>query len=435
MSTQQSGSPSASKVPRMRPHSKSRKGCLECKTRRVKCDEAKPQCRNCDRRNVVCVYVAAAKRKSHLTSTAALTPAAEEVAEDTRCVGQAALPAEARLGHCCPVSLCSDQLLKLRLMHNYDSAMVDSLVGALQFNTSVSQVLRKEVPELAFKHPFLMDTLLSTSIIHLECTGFNMGPRVLEYRYNAIRNLRRELTKGQEQSLPALIAASTLLSATSLAADRVTNYQGLWITNWLAMPLGSRALLDKRRGQAHGRAQYGMPPTVHAMGHIDHGPVPVLIPESLAEALRICDENDPDVPFRVALDTAAEGIGKLFGMLLAPHLVPWIQLRVRAWPFTYGSAKFVEMVRLGRPRALVLVTYYLAFLKLLPAVWLYDGVVERDMRKIGEVLGEEWAGSIEIARASVMAENPEERVAFMKQQVMASQEADASPSSLPNLYS
>ncbi|KAI3610105.1 c6 transcription, partial [Moniliophthora roreri] len=36
-------------------HAKSRTGCLTCRKRRVKCDETVPICRNCHRRNVVCV--------------------------------------------------------------------------------------------------------------------------------------------------------------------------------------------------------------------------------------------------------------------------------------------------------------------------------------------------------------------------------------------
>lgn len=38
-------------------HLKSRKGCSTCKKRRVKCDEAKPQCGNCVRMKLVCGYI------------------------------------------------------------------------------------------------------------------------------------------------------------------------------------------------------------------------------------------------------------------------------------------------------------------------------------------------------------------------------------------
>ncbi|QRD87522.1 hypothetical protein F9C07_505 [Aspergillus flavus] len=40
-----------------RAHRKSRHGCTNCKQRRVKCDETRPYCQNCTRRNNTCVYV------------------------------------------------------------------------------------------------------------------------------------------------------------------------------------------------------------------------------------------------------------------------------------------------------------------------------------------------------------------------------------------
>lgn len=41
-----------------RPHKKSRNGCTNCKTRKVKCDEARPTCRSCRLRKQTCVYTA-----------------------------------------------------------------------------------------------------------------------------------------------------------------------------------------------------------------------------------------------------------------------------------------------------------------------------------------------------------------------------------------
>ncbi|KAK9476882.1 hypothetical protein V1514DRAFT_335457 [Lipomyces japonicus] len=48
--------PSASSAAR-RSHLKSRNGCVVCKRRKIKCDEGRPQCRNCVKHNVTCSYV------------------------------------------------------------------------------------------------------------------------------------------------------------------------------------------------------------------------------------------------------------------------------------------------------------------------------------------------------------------------------------------
>ncbi|GMG56216.1 unnamed protein product [Ambrosiozyma monospora] len=47
-------------------HTKSRKGCATCKRRRVKCDECKPICGNCDRMGIECVYIPLDQQQQHL---------------------------------------------------------------------------------------------------------------------------------------------------------------------------------------------------------------------------------------------------------------------------------------------------------------------------------------------------------------------------------
>ncbi|KAL4874932.1 hypothetical protein BJY04DRAFT_202931 [Aspergillus karnatakaensis] len=37
-------------------HRKSRTGCLECRARRIKCDETRPSCGNCDRASMACHF-------------------------------------------------------------------------------------------------------------------------------------------------------------------------------------------------------------------------------------------------------------------------------------------------------------------------------------------------------------------------------------------
>ncbi|KAF2825576.1 hypothetical protein CC86DRAFT_394516 [Ophiobolus disseminans] len=51
-------SPSEIAAPKItrKSHRKSRAGCKNCKTRRIKCDERKPHCANCKRRDVQCAY-------------------------------------------------------------------------------------------------------------------------------------------------------------------------------------------------------------------------------------------------------------------------------------------------------------------------------------------------------------------------------------------
>ncbi|KAK9455021.1 hypothetical protein V1511DRAFT_459241 [Dipodascopsis uninucleata] len=63
-----------------RTHFKSRNGCIVCKRRKIKCDENRPQCRNCMRHNVQCSFVAVSSATS-VPSTD--TPIPADVAPST----------------------------------------------------------------------------------------------------------------------------------------------------------------------------------------------------------------------------------------------------------------------------------------------------------------------------------------------------------------
>ncbi|RFU77651.1 c6 transcription factor [Trichoderma arundinaceum] len=56
---------------------KSRRGCYNCKRRRVKCSEAKPECRDCSRMGLICVYPESplpTSRRSHGITSSSLKP-------------------------------------------------------------------------------------------------------------------------------------------------------------------------------------------------------------------------------------------------------------------------------------------------------------------------------------------------------------------------
>jgi hypothetical protein len=71
---------SASKKPRKRAaHEKSKQGCGNCKTRRVRCDEKSPECGNCHKAHIACSYAAggASMQSSHeraVTCGSTVTP-------------------------------------------------------------------------------------------------------------------------------------------------------------------------------------------------------------------------------------------------------------------------------------------------------------------------------------------------------------------------
>ncbi|PKX90772.1 uncharacterized protein P174DRAFT_462939 [Aspergillus novofumigatus IBT 16806] len=128
-------------MPPRRSHTKSRKGCTNCKKRHVKCDEALPSCGLCEKRQLECIYPSSA---SEVDSQPASTP--REIIDIT--------PKEWPL---------STRMLEMRLMHHYLTKTYHTLhqgkIDATHFQTVI--------PEMATSHPFLLDSLLALTALHL----------------------------------------------------------------------------------------------------------------------------------------------------------------------------------------------------------------------------------------------------------------------------
>ncbi|KAK0641189.1 acyl-CoA N-acyltransferase [Cercophora newfieldiana] len=115
-----------------RRHRKSRKGCLECKRRHIKCDETRPRCINCSTAERECPY-----------------PTTEDA-------GPGASPAEGTS----PASPPLINMLHAELLHHFltDSDMVYSLAVTIARDIVMSQALRG---------PYLLHQVLALSARHL----------------------------------------------------------------------------------------------------------------------------------------------------------------------------------------------------------------------------------------------------------------------------
>ncbi|ETN37540.1 uncharacterized protein HMPREF1541_07162 [Cyphellophora europaea CBS 101466] len=173
-----------------RSHRKSRKGCLTCKTRRVKCDETRPICTNCSSRATECEYVGSRQRETRPNSSKAvkgslLTPAASpaELPSATAKARAAetglddlqnvSFTQEATLGmHVFATSICS-----LTQSHTITRTSPNTVPFLLHhFSTSGyatlsshtgQQILKTKMPELVIRFPFLLETILAFSASHV----------------------------------------------------------------------------------------------------------------------------------------------------------------------------------------------------------------------------------------------------------------------------
>ncbi|KAL1846869.1 hypothetical protein Daus18300_014127 [Diaporthe australafricana] len=287
-----------------------------------------------------------------------------------------------------------EHMLHLRLLHQYNTYTAKSFTDAFQLEGFKSEALRLEVPSLAFQHHYLMDALFSVVLLHLGSTDPSPDLPVTTYRDRALRQLRHQVDKVSEDDARPVLIASLLLSVTALTADRQTGYEGISLTNWLALAIGPRIMMN-------GQSKYVSPrptPPPRAMP-LEHA-APVAIPTELEDALRM-DEDDEDWGFREDLQRAASGIGRLFGSLVCPACELCVAFKARSWPFVSVSSGFVDMARRLRPRALVVMSYYLTFFHWFPKVWLYEDVAVREMERISAAVGNEWAAPLAAPRIAV----------------------------------
>ncbi|KAH6883981.1 fungal Zn binuclear cluster domain-containing protein [Thelonectria olida] len=405
----------------IRSHNKSRKGCLHCKIRRIKCDEVKPRCSACTRRSDECIYVSPPMNRRFNSLTASSTKTAPVESRDLATAISYELPRV--------VGSTGKDLLPLRLMHHYDTATVNSFAGPFQLQGRLLKGLQVDVPLLAFEHPFLLNTVLLVAMIHIASTSpcsVSMVDLTM-HRDQVICALRKELAAVSDNNLRAIRMSSLLLAATSLAADRVTGHSGIWLTNFLAMTIGSRAFMERHRAGHHSRNDTKPTELAVTMGKSLHPAIPSSMPLSLEKVLRV-EQDDADWEYLDELYQAASGIAKLFDSLARPHTRLSIVFQLKAWPFFCVSDRFVHLARQERPRALVIMAYYLAFLRYFPATWLYDDVARGDMEKIVNILGPEWHEFLSIPMTAVLLDE-ESLTDFLLDQVPPESRAEPASTS------
>ncbi|KAL2822689.1 nucleophile aminohydrolase [Aspergillus cavernicola] len=172
-------------MPSRRSHTKSRRGCLHCKRRHVKCDEGIPRCSLCKKRGLECGYPPSGEDGQFpLTPQASSdTPSAPDGwTEQTR-------------------------LLEMKLFHHY---VIDASF-TLRQDVLEAGHFQVAVPRLATSNPFLLDIILAFSALHqafLEQGDSKWLEIALKYQNRACSAFSRALADLAPENLgPAFICS------------------------------------------------------------------------------------------------------------------------------------------------------------------------------------------------------------------------------------
>ncbi|CAH0026133.1 unnamed protein product [Clonostachys rhizophaga] len=324
------------------PHRKVRTGCIQCKKRRVKCDETKPTCQKCAWHTLDCSYAAPLKSPAHVRP------------DDP------------------PFSFEDFGLLR-----HWDEATAVSLAP----NRSLQVAMREVVPLLATHHKFLMHALLSLTSLHLaylhpEESEHHEGVAARHQNF-ALPLFRSALASVTEQNCHAIYACGhlitkyafakprsrhdlLLLSGTDTPADLLSLLRGSFAIydyafEWLSTgPLGDclEEPLEKDPDSSKTPADRRLAHLSAWLSHRGGG-------------------SDKDHNISSCCD-ALNNLRRLFAMDATPGQTMSTKTLAYSWP-TQVSDKYIQLVFERYPEALIVLAHFCIMLMRVDGFWFMRG--------------------------------------------------------------
>ncbi|KAK9323814.1 hypothetical protein V1517DRAFT_257516 [Lipomyces orientalis] len=424
-------------MPSRRNHKKSRLGCLQCKRRKVKCDEKVPRCSGCAKHNIACKYTSSSVNKLLLSrslysedrqvfdtagcssssswTTGRYLPSssAHETSLNDRFLLHAPLSIDPSTLSTSPSSLCalnmwgysaerdnqfkSDLFIReLELMHHYSTQTYQSFSDTPE----IQEIWKTIVPKEALTHRFLMHGLLALSALHLIRANIRKDKTRTTYVEIAtihqslgLNLFRQELNHITPLNCHAAFAFSGILSISAFAFSSCTGIkQGVGPVEEI---LQTFMLL---RG--------GVEILCIAWNWIENGQLgPILdrkwngttlddsVPQEIRNALEHLDKLNNDNFDGITKEACSSAIEKLratFGKFYANSEKMRIAMM---WPIAIPAA-YITLLHSRQPMALVILAHYCIILQWLDGCWWMTGWSEQLVLAIYQSLDATWWSSI-----------------------------------------
>ncbi|KAI0456086.1 hypothetical protein F5B21DRAFT_170879 [Xylaria acuta] len=380
-----------------RPHRKSRAGCKQCKRRKVKCDEAKPTCKACTLRKEQCVYPNAPPPIPPPTATHSSSDVTGPLprrarAQSVESVDSDELPYLDRE----MVPVISEPLfmpeqtadvIDMKMLWFYTSYSFQSFSINAGRSSVVDYALKIKIVEHAFRSPFLMETLKALSALHLRSLNQPVpNYKVIEYQARAFQGYRNAIETANPADFPALLGCSLFTIAMSSQTFRDPNGKRLFIVDWIAMWRGIGLIIElispqtvKDSGLA---AIFYRPP-------IDLEKAAQYIPNHLLFMVTSIQHGDADYDYQKEYYEFLKYLGSLYMELIDHGFGPVLDLRIITL-FSFCPRPLLPLAKQLRPRMLIILAYWLCFVKLTRGgSWWMRGL-EPQIDQIIEEVGEQW---------------------------------------------
>ncbi|EMD65083.1 hypothetical protein COCSADRAFT_116463 [Bipolaris sorokiniana ND90Pr] len=409
------------------PHSKSRGGCLTCKRKKVKCDEARPKCRYCNQRKFDCEYVhkSSSKTPESLSShEASPQPPSNEV---DFCISssQSLIPPS-------NTSIGIFTSLDHYLMQYYETYVWQRFV---MWDDPVVKSLHKDVvPKMGISHTFLLYSLLSIAATqsNIQTPSKQVEKQALVYRQKTFESYKTALQRITPENYEAVLATGTFLLSLVLPLASYTDDEYLdWIFSLLKLSEGLRVLASLRWD--HGIEKLSVyplvrresrilppPPIINPVTHVPTDPLGATPmtpnPPSTYTSSHLADQNGLFLPplltslfestmslqnesgsHVATLLSAFQALSPIFLSLYYYHLTEDFSIRISVFP-SFLTPDFLHLVRQREPRALVLIAWWFALADLVPQGWWVGETVRRVVAAISR---EVERGDDEMAKTAV----------------------------------
>ncbi|KAL4796353.1 hypothetical protein BDV19DRAFT_378323 [Aspergillus venezuelensis] len=368
-----------------RSHRKSKAGCLQCKKRKVKCDESRPGCRKCAIHGVACSFTNPAHGRTQAGSPVSVSSSTSNLALDTSVQGPSP---HQTLFAASPLNI---QDLELLYHFMTSTCYTTSRVPAIR------SLWRDEVPRIAFSTPFLLHALLAVSALHIahstpsrrtECTS-----QAHLHHNAAVTSVIPSITSLASDNAAALYLFSSLTCMFSCAdMERNSNFLILsregQLSQWIKLFRGTGAVL----GDDKHEFQTGILAPIFVNG----GFVTKVrrSPEALQEGRmyvlelknRIAKIHSGDTAKQQVYQGAIDGVARALAVTLKPNMAE--TAGVFAW-MVEASDEYLELLRKEEPTALIIFSYICVAVKQVEWTWWTEGLSARLMGQVYGALKEE----------------------------------------------
>ncbi|KAI0384853.1 hypothetical protein F5Y04DRAFT_277588 [Hypomontagnella monticulosa] len=351
-------------------HKKSRKGCLECKRRHIKCDERRPNCGNCDVAARDCYYA-----YPSVVPKAQLPIPQSPIHLESQASHE---PSPARSGS--PSILDHNDLFTLQhlnLFHHVEVGMADWLMV-----TDAMKPIAQAYITSALSTPFVMNQLLALSAQHLSTVHKDDANTYLdlaaELQARALSTFTKNRQDMSERNIVARFLFSSLIAAQVLSEKLCAPRESF--DDFLD---GIIEYMNIQRGTRIGELFTG----IDELDMSDDE----FLPSSLNELYVWFHLANLDEEIVEACTGAVRALGFVHRRISGPNT--WGIHAPIAWA-TFLSGDYISLLENRRPEALVILAHFAIYLHRCRGFWAFGDAGEYLIQAIYKVVGPLWEESM-----------------------------------------